>query len=102
MAIATGLNTAGQCNIPALVGASAYTDMATGGYHTVLLRDNGTAVACGMNSDGQCDIPALSAGLTYTQVAAAAHIACGQLLGHSVLLRSDGMAVACGCNQKGP
>eukprot|EP00747_Dinoflagellata_sp_TGD_P046758 gnl/TRDRNA2_/TRDRNA2_144616_c1_seq1.p1 gnl/TRDRNA2_/TRDRNA2_144616_c1~~gnl/TRDRNA2_/TRDRNA2_144616_c1_seq1.p1 ORF type:complete len:146 (-),score=18.35 gnl/TRDRNA2_/TRDRNA2_144616_c1_seq1:8-445(-) len=33
--------------------------IAAGGFHTVLLRSDGTAVACGSNGYGQCQIPSL-------------------------------------------
>ena len=59
-----------------------------GGFHTVLLKSDGSAVTCGYNGAGQCDIPVLTDGLIYTQVAA------GTL--HTVLLRSDGAVVCCG------
>jgi len=97
MAVASGSNTKGQCNIPALVGDITYTQVAAGDYHTVLLRSDGTVVACGQLSchtlpkemphgHEQCDIPALDGNLKYAQVAA----------GHfsALLLRSDGIAVS--------
>ena len=66
---------------------------AAGGYHTVLLKSDGTAAAFGDNDSGQCNIPALPEGVTYTQAAA------GGL--HTVLLKSDGTAVAFGGNDLG-
>ncbi|CAK9056746.1 unnamed protein product [Durusdinium trenchii] len=71
----------------------AYTQVSAGGYHSVLLRSDGSAVACGFNDHGQCKIPPLEKGVCYTQVSAG-HA-------HSVLLRSDGSAVACGTNDVG-
>ena len=67
--------------------------MSAGGFHTVLLRNDGSAVACGKNNFGQGNIPPLHEGISYTQVSA------GEL--HTVLLRSDGSAVACGDNTYG-
>ena len=63
---------------------------AAGGYHTVLLKSDGTAAAVGDNDTGQCNIPALPVGVTYTQVAAGSE--------HTVLLKSDGTAAAFGDN----
>lgn len=67
--------------------------VAAGGWHTVLLRSDGTAVAFGLSFHGQCTISPLEDGLTYMQVAA------GEV--HTVLLRSDGTAVAFGCLDDG-
>ena len=63
---------------------------AAGGYHTVLLKSDGTAAAFGDNDSGQCNIPALPEGVTYTQAAAGGV--------HTVLLKSDGTAAAFGSN----
>ena len=71
----------------------AYSQVAAGYAHTVLLRSDGTAVACGGNSYGQCRLPALEEGLVDSDVAARAN--------HTVLLKSDGTAVACGRNSDG-
>ena len=61
--------------------------LATGSFHTVLLKSDGSAVGCGYNFH-LWNIPALDGGLSYTQVSAGAS--------HTVLLRSDGSAVAYG------
>ena len=66
---------------------------AAGGYHTVLLKSDGTAAAVGENDTGQCDIPALPEEVTYTQAAAGRY--------HTVLLKSDGTAAAFGNNLYG-
>ena len=71
-----------MCNIPTVERGQVYVQVAAGGYHTVLLKSDGSAVTCGGNDTGQCDIPALTDGLIYTQVAAGSF--------HTVLLRSDG------------
>lgn len=92
-AVASGSNYFGECDIPDPASGTAYTHVATGQMHTVLLQSDGTAVACGANSFGKCRIPALATGTTYVQVAAGD--------GHTVLLRSDGTAVACGLNGSG-
>ena len=78
------------CDIPVLDEGLTYTQVSAGTYHTVLLKNNGTAVACGNNRFGQCDIPMLDGCLTYTQIAAGGY--------HTVLLKSNGTAVACGSN----
>ncbi|CAK0885384.1 unnamed protein product [Prorocentrum cordatum] len=92
-AVACGGNMTGECDVPALVAGFAYTHVAAGEQHTVLLRSDGTAVACGLNDHGQCDLPALASDLAYT------HASGGYQ--HTVLLRSDGTAVACGSNRHG-
>jgi len=48
-----------QHRIPPLEDGVAYTQVAAGGIHTVLLRSDGSAVACGGNNYGQCDTPPL-------------------------------------------
>merc|ERR1712194_155575 len=75
----------GQCAIPDLEEDQAYTQVAAGYTHTVLLRSD--------NDKGQCAIPDLEEDQVYTQVAAGS--------AHTVLLRSDGRAVACGGNRLG-
>ena len=67
--------------------------VAAGGFHTALLRSDGTVASCGSNRFGQCDVPALEDGLTYTHVAAGDY--------HTALLRSDGTVTACGNNDDG-
>lgn len=66
-AVACGLNSFGQCNLPELDSHHVYINVAAGTYHTVLLIDDGRAVACGLNTSGQCNLPELEEGLTYTQ-----------------------------------
>lgn len=73
--------------------ADSFVDVAAGGYHTVLLRHDGTVEACGWNGLGQCDVPALPTGLRYTKVAAG--------LNHSLALRSDGQVVSWGTMPNG-
>ena len=60
MAVACGSNGNGQRNIPALEAGETYTQVAAGGGHTVLLKDNGQAIACGSNDRGQCLRPSLA------------------------------------------
>jgi alpha-tubulin suppressor-like RCC1 family protein len=61
--------------------------IATGGYHTVGLKSDGTAVAVGRNRYGQCNVSG------WTDLVA---IAAGYK--HTVGLKSDGTAVAVGRN----
>ena len=93
MAVACGSNGDGQRNLPTLEAGETYTQVAAGGGHTVLLKDNGQAVACGSNDDGECNIPDLAAGERYTQIATG--------FCHTVLLKDNGQAVACGANLDG-
>ena len=64
--------------------------IATGFYHTVGLKKNGSVIACGSNSYGQCDVGKWKG---VTQIAAGAY--------HTVALLSDGTVVACGDNSVG-
>ena len=70
-----------------------YTHVAAGGWHTVLLKSDGSATSFGSNMYGQCDMPDLPDGVSYVEVACGAH--------HTVLLKSDGIAAACGDNGYG-
>jgi alpha-tubulin suppressor-like RCC1 family protein len=56
MAVATGNNGSGQCNVPA--GLSNSTAVAGGGYFSVALQNNGTVVAWGDNAYGETNVPA--------------------------------------------
>ena len=56
-AVAVGLNSYGQNNIPALPAGVTYTQVAAGQTYTALLRSDGTAVAFGNNDFGQTNIP---------------------------------------------
>jgi len=75
--------------------ASALSDsrcphVATGKWHTVLARENGTVLATGDNSEGQCDVSTWS---DVTQVAAGRY--------HTLALKSDGTVLATGSNAYG-
>jgi alpha-tubulin suppressor-like RCC1 family protein len=92
-AVAFGDNTNGRTNAPPLPAGMTYTAAATGNFHTVLLRSDGTVAAFGGNTAGQTNVPPLPAGMTYTALAAG--------LFHTVLLRSDGTVTAFGDNAIG-
>jgi hypothetical protein len=77
-----------QHRIPPLEDGVAYTQVAAGGIHSVLLRSDGSAVACGGNNYGQCDIPPLEEGLSYLQVSAGGF--------HTVLLSAPALRWLCG------
>jgi len=78
LVVGWGLNNYGQTNVPAdLIDAVA---VASGYYHSLALRGNGTVVAWGDNGGGQTTIPA---GLPHP-----AAIAAGDM--HTVVLLSDG------------
>ena len=80
--------------MPSLGGMAA-----AGGFHTVLLKSDGTATACGSHMQidrlqwTECNIPDLAEGVIYT------HVAAGNR--HTVLLKSDGTATAVGRNFRG-
>ncbi|MBQ1820934.1 MAG: hypothetical protein II117_04945 [Clostridia bacterium] len=64
--------------------------LAAGFYHTVGLREDGTAVAAGRNDEGQCDVSG------WTNLTA---VDCGAY--HTAALLSDGTVVATGRNDEG-
>ena len=64
--------------------------VATGGYHTVGLKFDGTVVATGLNTSGQCDVDGWE---NTINVAAGGY--------HSVGLKTDGTVVAVGLNNYG-
>jgi hypothetical protein len=65
-----------------------FVKCAAGGFHTVLVGEDGAAVACGANTDQQCAIPRPPGGARYIEAAAGGR--------HTVLLRDDGVIVALG------
>merc|ERR1712241_1088319 len=81
-AVACGDDSQGQCRIPALADGASYTQVAAGGWRTVLLKSDGTAVACGDDAYKQCRIGALAA--TYCQFP--------RTLALQLLLQDDGCA----------
>ena len=74
----------GQANIP--VAATNAASISAGGYHSLMLRTDGTVLGWGQNTYGQASVPASATGV----VAIAGGIA------HSVALRSDGTLVSWG------
>lgn len=64
--------------------------IATGFYHTVGLKKDGSVLSCGSNDRGQCDTGAWS---NVVQIAAGGY--------HTAALLSDGTVVACGDNKYG-
>lgn len=89
-AVVNESNQPGESATTAADRDGTYVEAAAGHFHTILLRNDGTAVAHGQNSEHQCDVPQLVPGSIYT------HIAAGDF--HTVLLRSDGTAASCGRN----
>ena len=72
-----------------VIAKKRYVGAAAGGYHTVLLRSDGSAVGVGRDDFGQAACPP----------GAFAAAAAGAF--HTVLLRADGSAVAFGHNEYG-
>lgn len=91
-AIAWGLNTIRQCDVPAPPVGATYVAISAQGNTNALLTSTGDVQPWPCSSLG-CYVPALPPGKTYTQVS------CGAL--HIVALRSDGRLVAWGSNTKG-
>jgi alpha-tubulin suppressor-like RCC1 family protein len=77
------------CNVP--TPNSGFVAVATGNYHTMGLRSDGSIAAWGMCDVGQCDIPPPNAGFTA--------ISAGD--SHSLGLRQDGSIAAWGDNEQG-
>ena len=53
--MACGCNEEGQRDVPALLGAVNYAQVAAGDSRAVLLRSDGTPVACGIDPNGACE-----------------------------------------------
>jgi alpha-tubulin suppressor-like RCC1 family protein/Zn-dependent metalloprotease len=86
LVVAWGDNTYGQTNVP--LNLTNVTAIVAGGYHSLVLKDDGTVVAWGRNNNGQTTVPP-----ALTSVAA---IAAGGY--HSLVLESNGVVVAWGNN----
>ena len=84
-----GSNSDGQTTIPN--GLNNVVQIASGYYHNLALKSDGTVVAWGSNSDGQSAIPS---GLNNVVLVAAGAY-------HSLALKSDGTVVAWGSNADG-
>jgi alpha-tubulin suppressor-like RCC1 family protein len=82
-------------DVPALKdGASKFTAVSAGGYHSLLLDDIGNAYAFGYSGNGQASIPALKDGASkFTAVSAGGY--------HSLLLDDIGNAYAFGYDDFG-
>merc|ERR1712070_395457 len=68
-----------------------YVQVATGFFHTMLLRSDGQVLTCGQNEEKQLRLPQPPEGVVYVGLAS------GSM--HTLLLASDGNAIACGLNQ---
>jgi len=84
MVIAWGLNTSGQCNVPA--GLREIVAVAGGLDFSLALRNSGSLVTWGANAHGQTNVPAGSSNVTA--------IAAGPY--HSFALRADGSVLSWG------
>ncbi|MEP4077943.1 putative Ig domain-containing protein [Haloferula sp.] len=84
-----GKNEDGQVNVPG--GLSDATSIASGGYHSLALKEDGTVVGWGGNSDGQSAVP-----LDLEDVLS---VAAGDF--HSLALKDDGTVVGWGRNTDG-
>ena len=51
-------------------GGTRYIAVSAGGWHSVLLREDGEAVAFGRGDEQQCSVPVPPAGTRYVAVAA--------------------------------
>jgi hypothetical protein len=82
-----GSNIYGQLVIP---GTCIIVGIAAGGYHSLILRDDGKIIGFGSNSHGQINTPESDN-----------HIAVSAGSYHSLAIRADGSLVAWGWNQYG-
>ena len=89
--VAWGLNTNGQCNVPALPAGLTYVQVAAGDYHTVARRSDGSVVAWGRNDTGQCNAPLLPSGMIYLEIAAASNYSVARygLVGSGIVVGSS-------------
>jgi hypothetical protein len=87
--VAWGLNNYGQCDVPA--PNSDYVAIASGQWHSLGLKSDGTIIAWGLNWAGQCDVPAPNE--DFVAVAGGGASSLG--------LKSDGSIVAWGWNEYG-
>lgn len=81
---AWGRNTDGQCNAPFDLGP--VVAVATGEYHTLAIKADGTVAAWGRNTSGQCNVP--------SNLSNVIEVAAGY--NHSLALKKDGTVVAWG------
>lgn len=84
-----GANQGGELSQP--FGLSGVTSVATGAYHSLALKSDGTVVAWGNNNNGQTSVPSGLSGVT--AIAASSY--------HCLALKSDGTVVAWGSNSNG-
>ena len=71
-----------------------------GGYHTFILKNNGSLWGCGYNNNGQLGLGDTSSRNRFTQVTNdVKQVACGDI--HTIIVKTDGSAWACGSNQRG-
>jgi len=88
--LAWGVNSVGQCSVPAALGGVA--DIAAGHRHSLALTTIGSVVAWGGTAHGETNVPL--AALNNVEA-----IAAGEA--HSLALRNNGLVVAWGCNNAG-
>ena len=82
-----GSNTYGQ----QVTGVSAIKAVAAGGWHSIVLKMDGTVYGQGNNADGQCNVPAGLSGVVA--------VSAGE--NHSAALKSDGTVVCWGSDNQG-
>ena len=87
---ALGLGTDGQTAVPPLPSGQTYVAIATGIYHSIAKRSDGTWLAWGLNIHGQCNIPSPPAGMSYLTLDGG--------YDNTVAVRSDGRIVGWGSN----
>ena len=75
--------------------------IACGGYHTVILKNDGSVWSCGDNDNGQLGLGDVATRKTFTKVNIdnVKQIACGG--GHTFILKNDGSIWSCGNNSNG-
>ena len=80
-----------SCNVPGPVPNAGFIGIATGNYHSMALRSNGTVEAWGICDVEQCDVPLPNSGFKA--------ISAGD--SHSLGLRQDGSIAVWGSNESG-
>ena len=109
----TGYNKYGQLGLGDTTNRTTFTQITTnindikqiycGGYHTLILENDGTLWGCGLNNVGQLGLGDTTNRTTFTQVTTNADnvkkIYCGGY--HTLILKNDGTLWGCGWNEYG-